>query len=151
VADLSSSPSSSSPSAGTRPLTTSAPLMPVRRFSGEVGVVLHWINPDRTADFEMVIARLQQALASSGDPARRAQANGWKVFKCLDKTAVGDAVAYVFLIDRVVPGADYDVINVLAEAFPQEYANLARKYIDAYAATGQNWLNLSLIEHLGRQ
>jgi hypothetical protein len=144
VADFSRS-SASAPAP--RPAGPIPPAQAPRGFSSGAGIVLNAIKPEKTADFEMSMAKLQQALAASSNPIRRAQASGWKVFRCLDPTAPGAPVFYVFLIDRVVPGADYNVINIFAEAFPQDVLDLSRRYVDAYAS-GQNWLNLDLIQTL---
>jgi hypothetical protein len=131
----------------TQPPQARAPFQAAHGFSGNAGLVLNGIKPDKTADYEMVMTRLQQALAASRDPVRRAQASGWKVFRTLDPTAAGAPVFYLFLIDRVVPGADYNVTNILAEAFPQEITELYRKYFDAHV-NGQTWLNMNLLQTL---
>ena len=44
-------------------------------------LVLNYIKPDKTADFEMVMAKVKEALAKSEKPERKAQAEGWKIFK----------------------------------------------------------------------
>ena len=57
---------------------------------------------------------------------------------------------YVFLIDPSVKGADYTVSNILAEAFPPaEVADLYKQYAGAYAS-GQNFVNLTLVADLGK-
>ena len=90
-----------------------------RVFSGDAGMVLNFIKADKTADFEMVVAKLKEALAKSDKPERKQQADGWKVFKAAEPGA-GGSVLYVFIIDPAVKGADYSVSNILAEAFPPE-------------------------------
>ena len=56
---------------------------------------------------------------------------------------------YVFVIDPAVKGADYTVSNILAEAFPAEVQTLYKQYADAFAS-GQNFVNLSLVSDLGK-
>jgi hypothetical protein len=120
-----------------------------RLFNSDGGMVLNFIKPDRTADFEEVVAKLKEAMMKSEDPQRKQQAASWKVFKSPDPAAGGNSL-YVFVIDPAVPGADYTVSTILAEAFPAAEVNeLFKKYADAYAQ-GQNFVNLQLVSDLGR-
>ncbi len=119
-----------------------------RAFASDGGMVLNFIKPDKTADFEAVIGKLKEALAKSAKPERKQQAASWKVFKSPDPAAGGN-VLYVFIIDPSVKGADYTVSNILAEAFPTEVAALYKQYAEAYAS-GQNFVNLTLISDLGK-
>ena len=119
-----------------------------RTFASDGGMVLNFIKPDKTADFEAVIAKLKEALAKSAKPERKQQATSWKVFKSPDPAAGGN-VLYVFVIDPSVKGADYTVSNILAEAFPTEVQALYKQYAEAYAS-GQNFVNLTLVSDLGK-
>ena len=119
-----------------------------RTFPGDAAMVLNFIKPDKTADYESVIAKLKEALAKSEKPERKAQARGWKVFKSPDPAQGGNSL-YVFIIDPPVKGADYTVSNILAEAFPTEVNDLYKKYGESYA-TGMNFVNLSLVADLGK-
>ena len=119
-----------------------------RTFASDGGMVLNFIKPDKTADFEAVIAKLKEALAKSAKPERKQQAASWKVFKSPDPAAGGN-VLYVFIIDPSVKGADYTVSNILAEAFPTEVQALYKQYAEAYAS-GQNFVNLTLVSDLGK-
>ena len=119
-----------------------------RTFGSDAGMVLNFIKPDKTADFEAVVAKLKEALAKSDKPERKEQAKSWQVFKSPDPAAGGN-VLYVFLINPAVKGADYTVSNILAEAFPTEVQTLYKQYADAYAS-GQNFVNLSLVLDLGK-
>jgi len=118
-----------------------------RLFASDAGMVLNFIKPDKTADFEAVMAKLKEALEKSEKPERKQQAAGWKVFKSADPA--GANVLYVFVIDPSVKGADYQVSNIIAEAFPTEANELLKKYAEAYAQ-GMNILNLSLLQNLGK-
>jgi hypothetical protein len=74
---------------------------------------------------------------------------GWgTVFRSPDPAA-GGAALYVFMIDPSVKGADYTVSTILAEAFPAEVNALYKQYADAYAS-GQNFVNLTLVSDLGK-
>jgi pyruvate/2-oxoglutarate dehydrogenase complex dihydrolipoamide acyltransferase (E2) component len=119
-----------------------------RTFANDAGMVLNFIKPDKTADFEAVITKLKEALAKSEKPERKQQGASWKVFKSPDPAAGGN-VLYVFMIDPSVKGADYTVSTILAEAFPQEVQALYKQYAEAYAS-GQNFVNLSLVADLGK-
>src|SRR4051812_243628 len=119
-----------------------------RTFANDGGMVLNFIKPDKTADFEAVVTKLKEALQKSEKPERKQQAASWKVFKSPDPAAGGN-VLYVFIIDPSVKGADYTVSNILAEAFPTEVQALYKQYAEAYAS-GQNFVNLSLVADLGK-
>jgi hypothetical protein len=119
-----------------------------RTFASDGGMVLNFIKPDKTADFEAVIAKLKEALGKSDKPQRKQQAASWKVFKSPDPAAGGN-VLYVFMIDPSVKGADYTVSTILAEAFPAEVQALYKQYAEAYAS-GQNFVNLALVSDLGK-
>ena len=119
-----------------------------RLFPNDGGMVLIFIKPDKTADFEAVVAKLKEALQKSPKPERKQQAATWKVFKSPDPAAGGN-VLYVFTIDPAVKGADYTVSTILSEAFPAEVQALYKQYAEAYAS-GQNFVNLALVSDLGK-
>lgn len=119
-----------------------------RVFGSDAGLVLNFIKADKTADFEAIVAKLKEALAKSDKPERKQQAASWKVFRAMEPGANG-SVLYVFDVDPAVPGADYTVSNILAEAFPEEVQTLYKQYADAYAS-GQNFVNLKLVAALGQ-
>jgi len=120
-----------------------------RVFASDAGMVLNFIKPDKTADFEMVMGKLKEALMKSDKPERKQQAQSWKVFKSPDPAAGGN-VLYVFVIDPAVKDADYTVSNILAEGFPPAELNeIFKKYSEAYA-TGQNIVNLAVVNDFGK-
>lgn len=118
-----------------------------RVFGSDAGMVLNTIKPENTADFELVIGRLKEALQQSSDPIRRQQANGWKVFKAREPGA-NATVLYVFWINPAIKEADYTVSKILFEAFPKEVEDLYRKFSEAYNG-GQTLVNLELISNFG--
>jgi hypothetical protein len=131
------------------PMTQATVASPTRVFGSPTGVVLNFIKADKTADFEEVVAKLKDALQSSPNATRKEQAASWKVYKSPDPGPAG-SVLYMFIIDPVVKGADYAVATILAEGFSgDEFTALAKKYTDSYA-TGQNFVNLSLVSELGK-
>jgi hypothetical protein len=119
-----------------------------RLFPNDGGLVLNFIKPDKTADFEEVMAKLHEALQKSEDPQRKAQAASWKLFKSPEPA--GANVLYVFVIDPSVKDADYTVSTILAESFPVDEVNaLYTKYAEAFAQ-GMNFLNLQLVQDFSR-
>lgn len=123
------------------PASAEAPVVAAGRiFTSGSGVIFNAIKPAGVVDFEIVLGRLRQALATSTDPVRRSQAAGWKTFKAAE-AGPGGSVLYIFVIDPAVQGTDYGVARILAEAFPDEAQELYRRYIGAFAA-GQTLLNL---------
>jgi len=118
-----------------------------RVFGSDAGMVLNFVKPDKTADFEAIVGRLREALQKSDRPERKQQAASWKVFRAVEPGANG-SVLYVFDIDPAVKGADYTISTILAEAFPTEVQALYKQYADAYAS-GQNFVNLKLVAALG--
>jgi hypothetical protein len=119
-----------------------------RLFTSDGGLVLNFIKADKTADFEAVMGKLKEALAKSDKPERKAQAAGWKIFKSPEPAAGGN-VLYVFIIDPSVKDADYTVSTLLAEAFPAEVNTIFKQYADSFAS-GQNFVNLTLVQKLGQ-
>ena len=113
-----------------------------RLFASDAGMVLNFIKTDKTADFEMVIAKLKEGLAKSESPMRKQQAQSWRVFKAAEGGPNG-SILYVSVIDPVVKGGDYSVVQILNEEFPMEVRALYMTYSDAFVS--QNLINLTLL------
>src|SRR5690348_9779915 len=115
-----------------------APAAPQKlTFSGDAALWTVAIKPDKTAAFEQIMTRVREALAKSSDAAKQRQAAGWKVMK-IEKPMPDGNIAYVHVISPVVRDADYTVMQILYDAFPDERQALYETYRDAFAA------NLSL-------
>lgn len=114
--------------------TPAEPAKPVFTLNSDAAIVTVLIKPDKTADFELVLARLKDALQKSENPRRREQLAGWTVFKST-QPAQGNAV-YVMRIDPVIKGEEYDITRLIAEVFPVEVQELFVKYKDAFAGRG---------------
>jgi hypothetical protein len=121
-----------------------APAPQARIFTGDVGLMFNVIKPDKTADFEMVIGKLKEALAKSDDPVHKQMAQGWRVIKNPEPIQGGNYL-YVFLVDPVVKDADYTVSRVLAKAFPAEVQELFKVYSACFAGgvTLQNYTTIA--------
>jgi hypothetical protein len=148
-------PPTTTPPSGQPPATPPsgqqpAAAAPGRTFSSDAGMLFNMIKPDKTADFEAIIARVKDAMAKSPNPVRKQQAAGWKVFKSVEPgMALPDgtrAVLYIFYIDPAVKDADYTITKILAEAFPSEVQDLYNKLVACYPQQGgQSIVNLQLI------
>ncbi len=101
-------------------------------FDGDVALWTIAVKPEKTGDFEAIMAKLREGLAKSTNAQRRAQAAGWSVMK-LAKPLPDGTVAYVHVINPVVHGADYSVMQVLYDEFPDEKQALYDKYRGAFA------------------
>lgn len=110
---------------------------PKLTFEGDTALWTIAIKPDKTADFEQIIAKLFTGLSSSSDATRQQQVQGWKIMR-LEKPLPDGNIAYVHIINPVVPGADYTVMQALYELYPEERLALYELYRGAFAA------NLSL-------
>jgi hypothetical protein len=83
-------------------------------FTGDVALVAYAINPDKTGDYEKVIAALKDSLAKSEAPEAKQQLAGWKVIKAMTPQPDG-SIVYIHIIDPVVKGADYGIMaNIYA-------------------------------------
>jgi hypothetical protein len=102
-------------------------------FPGDGGVVLNFVKADKAADFEMVLGKVKEALAKSTKPERKAQLNGWKVFKASETRPDGGLI-YVFVFDPAQKGGDYSVGNILVEGFGAEGQTLYKTYSDAFGS-----------------
>ncbi|MGH9349283.1 MAG: hypothetical protein ACRD26_18665 [Vicinamibacterales bacterium] len=107
---------------------------PKLTFEGDTALWTVAIKPDKTADFEKIIAKLHEGLNKSESAERRQQAVGWKVMKQAKPLQDGN-IAYVHIINPVVPGADYTVMQALYDMFPDERQALYETYRGAFAAT----------------
>jgi hypothetical protein len=107
------------------------PAKPVLTLEGEAAIVILLIKPDKTADFETVVAKYREAFAKSDNAKRKEQIAGMTFLK--SPTPVGGNTAYIFRVDPVVPGEEYDITRIIYEVFPSEATDMFNKYKDAYA------------------
>jgi hypothetical protein len=89
---------------------------PPLHFDGDVVLWAFTVPPDKTADYEQVIAKLKAALQKIERPEAKQQLAGWKIMK--NGTPQGDGtILYIHVIEPVVKGADYSITNLVYEAF----------------------------------
>jgi hypothetical protein len=137
------------PPASPSPAAQAAPAKSQYVFAADAAAILNFVKADKTADFEMILGKLKDALAKSDKPERKQQAAGWKVFKAVEGGPAGSAI-YVAMMDPAVKGADYSVGAILAEAYPTEAQALFKTYADCFGQPAQNILNLTLVSALGK-
>ena len=111
-----------------------APAAPVLALDGDAVTITILIKPDKTADFESVLAKVKESLAKSEKPERKQQAAGWTVYKATQ--AVNGNAAYIMFINPVVKGQEYDISRLIAEVFPVEVKEFFEKYKDSFAGRG---------------
>jgi hypothetical protein len=135
--------------AGSQQSTDASPAAKTSEFrlSGDTALWSVAIRPGQTEAFERVMARLQEALKKSADPRRREQADGWTVVRLTEPLTDG-SVVYVHMIRPVVPNANYSIMQILDDAFPDERRALYDLYRGAFdrnlsLATGSVALDLS--------
>jgi hypothetical protein len=136
-------PTASAP-AGQQAAAQPATAMPSVVYKGDAVVILNYIQTDKAADFEDVMAKVKEALQKSDKPERKQQAAGWSVFKSPDPSGREGATVYVTLLNPVVKGANYYLAEILQEAFPQDYVALYNKYSASYVATGAKLVPINL-------
>jgi len=117
--------------AGAGVASAQEPAKPVLTLEGDSSVMIVLIKPDKTADFEAVIAKYKEAFAKSDNASRKEQLAGLKILK--SPTAMGGNTAYLFIADPVVKGQEYDITRVIHEVFPSEATDMFNKYKEAYA------------------
>ena len=104
-----------------------------RVFNGGAGLILYTVKAASTADFEMVLNKTKEALTKSEKPDRKQQAASWRVYKS-DAPGAGGNVTYVMIIDPAIKDADYNIVNILNEAFPAEIQALFKAYTESFAS-----------------
>ena len=92
------------------------------------------IRPDKTGDYEKILLKVKEALTKSTAPEAKQQLAGWKVVKGLKPMPDGNVV-YTHVITPV-PGADYNILQVLYATFtdPAEQKELYELYRGAFAS-----------------
>lgn len=104
---------------------------PVMALDADAAVITILIKPDKTADFESVLAKYKEAFEKSENATRKTQVAGMKFFKS-PMQAQGNAM-YIIYVDNVVKGEEYDITRVVTEVFPVEVQAVYQKYKDSFA------------------
>jgi len=115
-----------------------------RVFTAPSGLIFNTVRPDRVVDFEMVIGYLQAAFDKTTDARVREQAKGWRVFKATEP-GPNNTVLYVFVIDPTMPGADYGLGRILADAYPDQIEKIWSLYTGSLAPSA-SLINLTPVK-----
>jgi hypothetical protein len=110
-----------------------APAKPALAFQHDAGLIIFYIKPDKTADFEDLMNKLKDGLAKMDAPEAKQQAAGMKLFK---NTAANSQVAvYMLVADPVVKDVEYWFLPVLYKAYPNDGQALLEKWKGCKADT----------------
>src|SRR4026208_2336282 len=104
---------------------------PVMALDSDAAGITILIKPEKTADFESVIAKYKEALEKSENPTRKQQLAGMRFFK--SPTVANGNAMYIIYVDNVVKGEEYDITRVVTEVFPTEVQAVYQKYKDSFA------------------
>jgi hypothetical protein len=98
-------------------------------YEGDTVVIAYQTNAGKDADYEQVIAKLKDALAKSTDPQAKQQAAGWTITKLSKPLQADGGSTYLHVINPVVAGADYSIVNIVYAASSDEEK---RAFYDLY-------------------
>ncbi len=107
------------------------PEKPVLTLEGDAAIVILLIKPDKAADFETVVAKYKESFAKSDNPKRKEQLAGLTILK--STTPMAGNTAYIFRVDPVLKGEEYDITRIILEVFPSEATDMYNKYKDSFA------------------
>ena len=107
---------------------------PTLVFQNDAGLIIFYVKPDKTADFEDLMTKLKDGLAKMEAPEAKQMVAGMKLFKT--PVAAGATVAsYVLFADPIVKNTEYWLLSLLYKAYPTEAQALYAKWQDVKAAT----------------
>lgn len=105
-------------------------------FTTPAATLLAAIKPDKTVDYEWLLAAFVEALKTSADPSLQQVAANLKVYKATEPAPGGSNVLYLLLIDPVVPEADYswqELLNRIYAKFPEQAQGVFEKGTSVHA------------------
>lgn len=119
-------------------------------YEGDAVIVVYAANPGKDAEYEQVITKLKEALAKSAEPTAKEQAAGWTVTKLAKSLDTAGGSTYVHVINPVVKGADYSIVNIVYAASNDEEK---RAFYDLYKGALKGGIaqwSGSLVSNLGQ-
>jgi hypothetical protein len=106
---------------------------PTLAFQNDAGLIIFYVKPDKTADFEELMTKLKDGLAKMEAPEAKQQAGSMKLFK--NPVAPNATVAvYVLFADPAVKAVEYWFLPILYKAYPNDAQALFAKWQDVKAA-----------------
>jgi hypothetical protein len=118
---------------------------PVLVFQGDLGQLLVYVKPDKTADFEAFVAKYKEALVKLDTPETKQQAASVKVYKA-PVAPNATNVLYVVVAEQPVKGVEYWFLPVLYKAFPAEAQSFLDKWNDFKGTVPAQPLDLTLLK-----
>ena len=110
--------------AAAQPEAPAAPAKPQLTFDNADAVVWFYaVKGDSGPQFEQFFRRVQEAMAKSPNPERKAQAAGMRLMKSTSPAADG-TINYVLLVSPIAKGQEYSPGMLLFEVFPTEAKTL---------------------------
>jgi hypothetical protein len=130
---LGAASSSFAQTAPAAPAQAAAPAKPTLEFKNDAGLIMFFVKPDRTADFEDLMTKLKEGLGKLDAPEAKQQMASLKLFK--GPTAPGATVAvYMLFADPAVKNIEYWFLPILYKTYPTEAQALFQKWQDIRAA-----------------
>ncbi len=130
--------------------SASAAQAPTRAFSGQVGIIVNFVNSANTADYEGVMKAFSESLTSSDSAQRKQMGAGFKLYRAAEM-GPNNSVIYYSLFNPAISGAEYEPITVLSDDYlsgppgnGDEVRALYADYSEALAPGGAQ-VNLSLV------
>jgi hypothetical protein len=118
---------------------------PALTFSHDAGLVIFFVKPDKTADFEDMMNKLKEGLAKMDAPEYKQQAASLRLFKEATPPAGATFVRYFMVADPIVKDVEYWFLPILYKAYPNDAQALFQKWQDIKVAPGQWTLDLGLV------
>ncbi len=121
------------------------PAKPAVSFEGDLGELLIFVKPDKTADFEALLGRVKEGLVKLDTPETKQQASSLKFYKA--PLAPNATVAiYAMIADPPLKGAEYWFLSILYKAYPTEGQAISEKWNDIKATQGPQKLDMTLVK-----
>ncbi|HIE94587.1 MAG TPA: hypothetical protein EYQ83_17645 [Acidobacteria bacterium] len=130
--------------------SASAAQAPTRAFSGQVGIIVNFVNSANTADYEGVMKAFSESLTSSDSAQRKQMGAGFKLYRAAEMGPNNSAI-YYSIFNPAISGAEYEPITVLSDDYlsgPPENGDEVRALYADYSealAPGGAQVNLRLV------
>jgi len=130
--------------------SASAAQAPTRAFSGQVGIIVNFVNSANTADYEGVMRAFSESLTTSESAQRKEMGAGFKLYRAAE-TGANNTAIYYSIFNPAISGAEYEPITVMTDDYlsgPPENGDEIRAlyadYTEALAPGGAQ-VNLRLV------
>ncbi len=121
-----------------------AAAQPVMNFSGGSAVVMSYVAPAGTGDFERVMREYGGSLSASENAQYNQMASSMKIFRAAEP-GPNNTVLYMWIIDPVISGANYAEAQILNDEKPEEVQELYDALLAAMEGGGRQTVNMELV------